>query len=1184
MKLKSLEISGFKSFADKTVIEFMPGMTGIVGPNGSGKSNIIEAIRWVMGEQSAKDLRGTKMADIIFGGTSKRGALNRSEVSMTFDNSDHYVKSDFNEIRITRKLYRSGESAYQINGVDSRLRDIHELFMDTGLGRESFSIISQGRVEGIFNAKPEDRRGIIEEVAGVYKYKQNKERAQKELLQTSDNLARVADIIHEIKGRIQPLAEQSAQATDYIAQKERFNTLDKARLALTYRDLEIQIKNTTIQVELQDKRVNQTKVGLDKLNKVLSEKRQERVSTQLKRDELQQDILQLTQSRERLIGAKNLSAQQIETLEQNLRQKEAQVTDWLSRLERIKTTINQLTDDKKVFQAQEKVLQQEMAVYDKVSQDALQQTLQQKIEDNRHAYIQTMQTIAALHNTIKNDEKTKRLLLSQMSNLTQKLIAAQQKLTNSQADVPDETLEQGQTGNIDALQIEVDHAQRQVDQAAQQYQADEKKWYHALDDLNKARSQRDALTSLDDYAGFYQGVRALMQKQIRQELTGIKGVVAELMIVPNHYTQAIETVLGAALQQVVVDTTTTAKQAISYLTKKRAGRVTILPVDTIKPRHLTGVETLRTLDGFVGIAAELVEMSPEMDGIKFNLLGSTVIADNLNAATQIARAGHYRFRVVSLDGQVVNAGGSMTGGANQKSGSTILRRQTEVHALNERVDSLTVFAKNLEHTLQTQRGQTDNLREALQKSQAALSTAKNASAQVDYELSRKQDAVRQQARVVKSLQFESQDINQQLDDLDKQLEINNQALATSQRKQQEQEFDAERFKQELQAISIQAQTSQDERSRVQAGYATVQAKIDSLLEQLKLLKGQRDDAQKQLNDAQASVSQFKTQLATAKNTTNNDAQVNVMTTKLETAQTQFDEHTQQVKVLSERVMALEGQFAVQQETLRLNVSSQSQTAAQLARLETQLDNVQTQLLTQYDIVDITDIVAKHDMSEREQIVSQLHLLEKSLAEIGSVNLDAITEYEEVKIRFDFLTQQRDDLNQARDTLLQTIDEMDQEVQTRFKSTFDAVATRFSDVFAQMFGGGRAEIYLTDPKHLLTTGIDITAQPPGKKFQQMSLLSGGEKALTAITLLFAILHVRPVPFVVLDEAEAALDEANVDRFAKYLYHFSGDTQFIVITHRKGTMIKANLLYGVTMQEAGVSKMIAIDLDKATESVE
>lgn len=1183
MKLKSLEISGFKSFADKTVIEFMPGMTGIVGPNGSGKSNIIEAVQWVMGEQSAKDLRGTRMSDIIFGGTRKRGALNRAEVAMTFDNSDHYVKSEFNEVRISRKLYRSGESSYQINGVDSRLRDIHELFMDTGLGRESFSIISQGRVESIFNAKPENRRGIIEEVAGVYKYKQNKEKAQKELSQTSDNLARVADIIHEISGRLEPLAEQSAQATDYLSQKERFDILDKLRLALTKQYLEDQVQQVLREVEKQDHIVNQSKSALDILNQSLSEKRQERTSTQLARDKLQQDILHMTQDKERLIGAENLSSQQIEILQRDIVHNKAQLDDFSTRLGTIAAQRQTLKSKQEDLVSEKQVLQQQIDNFDEKKYLQSQSTLQSQIAQNRHAYIQTMQDIAALHNALQTNDKLKQQLEQRIQTTQKRLISEQDKLQDLKEQLEIYQPKKLKTFDTDHLEKQVRQLQQQLEQASATYKTDEKRWYEALNQLNKTQSQRDARNTLDEYVGFYQGVRVLMKPDIRQNYAGIKGVIAELMTVPAQYTLAIETVLGGALQQVVVDNTHTAKQVIHYLTQNRAGRVTILPMDTIKGRHLNLIDAVKKHEGFVGVASELVTMPTEMTAIKANLLGGTIIAKDLSAATEIAKLGQYHFRVVSLDGQLVNVGGSMTGGANRRRGATILGRQSELLSLNDRVDVLTQQAQVLESSLKSQRVDIEKTRNTLQDARNNLASVQNETEQVDYTLSRQQDEIKQQQHVIQALEYELKDLESQQTDNNQQLVAQQQQLDKSQSVKAQQEVEAKELQQALSQASTQSQSNQEQRATVQTQFATVQAQVDSLVSQLQLLDAQRDDLLQQQKTVFEALKTLQQQFETVKHKTDNDIKVATLSQQLTDAQVDFEQQTHDIEVLTSAVTALESQFVSQQEKLRHNISLQSQTAAQLARLQTQLDNIQKQLLTQYDIVDVTDVLDANDSRDLTEIESQLQLLKRSLDEIGSVNLGAIAEYEEVQTRFEFLTQQRDDLDTARQTLLQTINEMDQEVQIRFKKTFDAVAEHFSNIYSQMFGGGRAEIRLTDPEHLLTTGIDITAQPPGKKFQQMSLLSGGEKALTAITLLFAILHVRPVPFVILDEAEAALDEANVARFARYLHDFAGDTQFIVITHRKGTMMNANLLYGVTMQEAGVSKMVAVDLDKATGSV-
>ncbi|MGO0155336.1 chromosome segregation protein SMC [Leuconostoc mesenteroides] len=1182
MKLKSLEISGFKSFADKTMIELMPGMTGIIGPNGSGKSNIIEAIQWVMGEQSAKDLRGTKMSDVIFGGTDKRGSLNRAEVSITFDNSDHYVQSDFNEIRITRKLYRSGESSYLINGVEARLRDIHELFMDTGLGRESFSIISQGRVESIFNAKPEDRRGIIEEVAGVYKYKQNKEKAQKELTQTSDNLSRVADIIHEIESRINPLAEQAAEATDYLAQKERFDTLDKARLAWSIHDFNGQISSTTKQVETYDKSVNQTKLALDIVNKKLLDKRQERVNAQLSRDSLQAKILDCTQERERLIGAKNLGTQQISTLNRDVEGAEKQAYDLQIRVRKLDEQIKQVENQKDALHKKYEQLKIRLGQFDTSVQVELQRDIQSQIEANRHQYIQTMQDIATLHNTQKNDEKLLQQLTSRQKVLLARLDNENKELTASQITF-NKKVPNNDHLNIAELEKKVADLKQDIEDATKIYKSTEQNWYQVLDELNKVRSHRDALNSLDEYAGFYQGVRALMKPQTLEKFTGIKGVIAELMTVPSRYALAIETVLGGVLQQVVVDNTSTAKQVISYLTKKRAGRVTILPLDTIKSRHLSGLEAVQHMNGFIGVAADLIDMPEEMSAIKASILGTTVLAENLDQATEIAKCGHFRFRVVSLDGQVVNAGGSMTGGATQKRSATLLSRQSDIAELSKRADGLTIQARTLEETLQLKRSTCEQLQENLLLAQESLRVAQNDTKKIDYDLSRHQDAIKRQKKSVQAIQYELKEVSEQQLELKNRLAEFSTKIENIEQQKLDQERLAAKLTHDLDTASIKSQSTNEEKATLQTEFATVGAQLDSINSQLSLLQNQRDEVQIEHSTVVKNLKNLQQQLVIAQGNVANQSIIDDMSQQLDIAQEKHDKINTQIVTLTNSITDLEEQFAGQQETLRTLIGSQSQSAAHLARLQTQLENLQAQLLTQYDVGDDEALYQEVADMDFQHITEQLRLVKRSLDEIGNVNLGSIEEYASVKARFEFLTKQRDDLNSAKETLLQTIDEMDKEVQVRFKNTFDAVAAHFSDIYAKMFGGGRAEISLTDPTHLLTTGIDITAQPPGKKFQQMSLLSGGEKALTAITLLFAILHVRPVPFVVLDEAEAALDEANVVRFARYLRDFAGDTQFIVITHRKGTMVNANLLYGVTMQEAGVSKMVSVDLDRVEEAV-
>lgn len=1176
MKLKTLEISGFKSFADKTTIEFMPGMTGIVGPNGSGKSNIIEAMRWVMGETSAKDLRGSKMSDVIFAGTGTRGALSRAEVSMTFDNSDKYINSEFTEIRITRKLYRSGESSYQINGVESRLRDIHELFMDTGLGRESFSIISQGRVEGIFNAKPEERRAIIEEVAGVYQYKQHKEQAKKELQATDDNLARVADIIYELDQRLEPLALQSAQAQDYLAQKTRFDELNVLYLAGQHAQLATDKGSLDASLTAQATELAMVSQTLNALNADVQCAQTQLSEAQAKRERLQAKLVDLTGLQERLSGQQQLDAAQAQHLATQVAQIQTQLA----------TLATQITAQNAVVTEKQASLTVAQTAFDKLDAqlqavtgddlDRQQTALQAALTQERDAYVDWLQAEAQHQNDVTSTQRLLAQNSAQITHLTQRqseqatlVQEAQSAVTTAQSAI-DAT-------NYGALETQLAEKNAAIQTAHADYEALQKQWYDQLAVANKLESRLNAMQAVDDYAGFYQGVRHLMGK--KAAFPGLIGVVAELIKVPAAYTLAVETALGAALQQVVTQNTATAKQAVAYLTKQRAGRVTFLPLDVIKPRQIDAQvrASAEKIVGFVGVAADLVEMAGDLSAIKASLLGTTLVAQDLNAATNLAKAVNYRVRVVSLDGQIVNAGGAITGGAH-KNTSSLLSRQQEVEQLQNDLAREKQTATQLEQALQ---------------SQQALG----------------QRLVREQNRLRDELQTLS-DGQQNLILAVREAEQN---LASAQRQLQVVQLDlqaAQAQTAELTATLTKAQAdlaeAQAQRAATQQAQIDYQQQLDQLAQKQQAsasesadIKAQHASAQAALAYEQAALQREKQQLA---DLTAQEATLAVQLADLTTRQTQVDEATlaaDLTKVQSELravqsdlsavttvVTDLQSDLTVYEKRLENLRQQQSQLlttksdlTAQQARLQAQMEQVETQLLADYELIPAA--VALPQNFDLGDLRTQIKLLERGLAELGDVNIGAIQEYEDVKTRYDFLTQQRADLQAAQQNLLGTIDEMDTEVKARFKATFDAVASHFGAIFTQMFGGGRSEIRLTDPENLLTTGIDITAQPPGKKFQQMSLLSGGEKALTAITLLFAILQVRPVPFVVLDEAEAALDEANVDRFANYLHDFSGTTQFIVITHRKGTMTNANLLYGVTQQDAGVSKMVAVSLDKIAD---
>ncbi|MBS9334866.1 chromosome segregation protein SMC [Fructobacillus sp. M1-13] len=1184
MKLKTLEIIGFKSFANKTVIDFQQGMTGIVGPNGSGKSNIIEAIRWVMGEQSAKDLRGNKMADVIFAGTKDRKPVNRAEVSITFDNSDHYIQSDFSELRITRRLYRSGESSYQLNGAECRLKDIHEIFMDTGLGRDGFSIISQGQVEKIFSAKPEERRGIIEEVAGVYKYKQNKSQAEKDLAVTDDNLDRVADIVHEVEGRLTPLEKQAETAKDYLEKRENYEKLDQVRLTRSILSLQEQVvkddsglKELNAAVEGKQGELAEQKEGLGKARTQLS-------AVQENKDQLAQDILSKTQQKEQLIGNQKLASQEAESLQHEAESLTKQFDNLQEQGQQAAEDLATADSEEQTLSAKDQELKKTIQQIEKEHGQQQVQRIKNELEENRQAYVSIMQELAALHNKVTFEEKA---LQQNQEQKERKLVAlqeakaarqvAQNELAAYQQEHPDQT-----TGE-NPYEARLTSAKDQLSAAKNDYQKAQAAWQEAAYALDKAQSVYQAESALDEYAGFYQGVKNLMVPAVKRNFPGIRGVVAELVDVPKQYTKAIETVLGGALQNVVVDSTKTAKSIVNYLTKNRKGRVTLLPEESIKPRSARDIYRAEQEAGFIGVAADLVTMPKKMDNILSNLLGTTLVVQDLDAATRVARAVQNRMRVVSLDGQLVNAGGSITGGANHRQGPSVLSRQAE---LKERADALAKQegeVKDLQQKRNEQQNLVNELSEQVQELSASYYDFENQGQQVDYKLTALKDVVEKEETRVQTLTLDLADLKAAEEDSVQEQQDSKQALLEKESAQKEAEAKSADLADRLAQVEEEQTAYQEEKAQFQAEAATVAAKLEAADANKKRLQALLSELQNQQNELSNRQDEINKRLEQAANGPALSAQLEQLKEELEQAGQHSNELTQRFSNLTEKVSQMEAALSQKQEEVNQAMMDQANATHRLQAGQEKLAKQMATLQQTYGLtVESQADLKKSDLPD-QAIDQQLAQLKRALAALGPVNVAAIQEYEEIKERHSFLTKQAEDLQQAKATLQATIDEMDQEVQVRFKQTFDQVAEHFKDVFTKMFAGGQAQIELTDPKHLLTTGIDIKAQPPGKKFQQMSLLSGGEKALTAISLLFAILQVRPVPFAVLDEAEAALDEANVDRFAAYLKNFGGSTQFITITHRKGTMVAASVLYGVTMQEAGVSKMVAVNLEQAEEKL-
>ena len=1177
MRLKTLEISGFKSFADKTRIDFLPGMTGIVGPNGSGKSNISEAVRWVLGEQSAKSLRGSKMPDVIFAGSADRHPLNRAAVAITLDNSDHYLKSDYTELTLSRILYRNGESDYQLNGQSCRLKDITELLMDSGMGQDSFSIISQGRVEAIFNSKPEERRSIVEEVAGVYKYRKHKEKAQRELDDTMAYLHRVEDIIAELEGRIQPLEEQSNLAQDYLDQQKRYALLDRTQLV---RQLHTELEQKTAtdtQVQEKQDQVSTHQDAEQAQTATVQGLKQQQAALLGQKDTLQAKLVTATQQVEQSQGQLNLSGEQQKHQDEQRQRLTTQLAELREQIKQNEASVKTAQESVSELAAAMKTAKEEARQLTHDTDPKTLTNLRQKLEDLRTTYFDQKQSVANWRNQQQYLQQNQERLQQQGQRVAKQLAELKERAQTAQSAAT--TLTQQAQEKKDAL----NQAEQALDAEAGQYQQHQQNfqklqhnWQAALEVYQRAQTKAASQqASSAEYGGFYQGVRAILKQ--REHFRGLLGAVSELLQVPERYTTAVEYALGGQLQQVVVDDETTAKAAVGYLREHRAGRATFLPLSTVRGRQIdhSTLQLLHSMSGFLGVGSDLIKIDQSAQAILGYLLGTTILAADLDSAVAISQRIHHRYRVVSLAGDVVSASGAITGGQSRQSHSSVLRQQQELQQLQTSIQTMQQQLNAQETKIKAQRSELQASEQRSQALQTTINELQPQCRQLDDDLATAQTTLEQANRQVQAAELEIQQakdsdadqqdsqLAQQISSGEQQVEMTEQAvkqlqqqitMVTAEQSQKQAALTAkqtwlagakERHQQQTKAL----QTLQDTISTDQQTVADVTASLQQLAEQQAQTPA---DAEAQLKRAQADRQVIETQLVTTNDelTTANDA-------------------------------LAAAEEANQRTTGLLQLANDELQQAQIkqTRLSSLIDQQQNQLSEKYQL---SLAAAEQDVSDMpaDDLAVQLKLLKRGLDEIGSVNLNAIDEYQEVKERYDFLTKQRDDLLTAKEQLNTTMTELDGQVKRRFKQSFDAIAAKFTATFRQMFGGGTAELVLTDPDDLLTTGIDIMAQPPGKKFQNMGLLSGGERALTAITLLFAILQVQPVPFCILDEVEAALDPANVTRFARYIHQFQDQTQFIVITHRKETMVQADILYGVTMQESGVSKMVAVDLDQET----
>lgn len=1178
MQLLSLTLDGFKSFAQKTTIKFEPGMTGIVGPNGSGKSNIIEAIQWVMGEQSAHHLRGDRMADVIFNGSSDRKPLNRALVSITLDNSDHYLASEFTELTITRKIYRNGDSEYLINDQNVRLKDITDLFIDSGLGRESFSIISQGRIEEIFNGKPIDRRGIIETVAGVAKYKKNKETAEKRLTTTMENLNRVNDIISELEKQIEPLEEQSAIAQDYLEQKKQFDVLDRTQTVRHYDEYYEKLTKLSTKLDQAGAMVKdyQGQAGHDQQQ--LDNLKQKRQQLNATKDRLQAIILNQTEAIAKYENQQSVSSVRREQRENEQRRLTAQQAELNARLKEVKTSQQandqQLTKQKALINSQ----QAEFEAARKMSSGERIAALKQQVEDLRNQQVSLMQERTTIHNQQSFLSRNHEQAMSLQRQNVEELDATKNQLVEINQEFNRYQQEAANTKkDLQTVSEKLNAAQDHREKLNYEYQTKQRDWYEALGDVRSLKSRINAYQAMaDEYSGYYRGVQEVLRQ--RQQFPGLAGAVSELFDVPAKYTQAVETVLGSQLQQLVVDRQATAKAIINFLIKTRAGRVTILPLDTLSHRRPLNIwSQLTGLPGFLGRATELIKFDQKFQIIADHLLGTTVIADNLDHATEIARAGRHMVRVVTLDGQLINASGAMTGGATRSQRTGLLSQKQMAKQLEEELKKQEQLAANLEQEVaklqQAQKANEQVVADYQQQVQALQDKfhEQESSCQL---ISSKRETLTNRVQILET-QNKQQDTQHQ--DYESQVQQNNEQADKVNWELTQVVAKIKQILTQIDELQNDESTQARQLAQMQQKIAVAEERLQQYQRQSQEYNRQRREVEESLEKVTIAIAELTTQSA-SQSTSEQSTQTALKDAKEEQAKAkvQLEDNSVALEELEQKLSQAEAHYNRLQELQRAALDDRNTLNEERVKYESMVDQALNRLSEQYSM---TIDEARQQMSEldKETLATRLKLLKRGLDDLGQVNVGAIEEYERVRERYDFLKGQQDDLLASRAQLNQTMGEMDAQVKKRFITTFNQVSQMFDETFQQIFSGGHAKLVLTDPHDLLTTGVDIMAQPPGKKNQHLSLLSGGERALTAITLLFAILKVRPVPFAILDEPEAALDEVNVQRFAHYLSKFGAEgPQFIVITHRKGTMMDADVLYGVTMQESGVSKMVSVDV--------
>ena len=1180
MYLKRLELQGFKSFADKTILELMPGITTVIGPNGSGKSNISDAIRWVLGEQSMKSLRGTKSLDIIFAGTQNRKSLGFAEASLVFDNSDGALPIEYTEVTVTRKIYRSGETGYYINKVPCRLKDVLELFMDTGIGKDGYSIIGQGKIDEILSNKSEDRRHIFEEAAGIVKYRTRKQESEKKLEHTKLNLLRINDILTEIEGNLEPLQMQADKAKKYLNLREELKNIEIGLFVYNIEKYKQDLEKVVQDIEIMQSQCNDEEGRLERV-KILKE-------------ELKSSIDEITETIENMSNIGFESQKQIEQLNSDINVAKTRISNnnenndrYLKEIEEQNAKIKELKDEIEQKEAKkdnlkqnkekfEKELNEKQAELDKLTEKLSSKELEiegykHTVEENTDKKYELQSEINAQNINYQNFEKRQAQIKQEMQSTISELDGTRL----NKEDIAKQFNEIENKKN--KAQNSLNEVAKQREEANQKIKSFESNINILSSEMRIKESRLKFLIETEkEKEGYIKSVKSLLKdcENIKELGKGMNGVLANIIEVPDDLQTAIEMCLGASLQNIVTETETDAKRLVEHLRKNNLGRASFLPISSVRGKKLDKIKGNES--GVIGIASDLVKYNKKYEQIILNLLGRTVIVDNMDTAIKVAKQNGYTFRIVTTEGDLINPSGAITGGSVAKKTVNILGRGKEIEKLEkeiknlkqkieklendkqnyeESIEGILELSANLEKELQeidityaTEKQKVISINENIEKLEKRLNRLKEEQANLEKQ---KEEAVSTKG----DLQVEINKIVEQNEELSKIITEFAELNKDDQKYIDDLNFDITNLKISVSSFDESEASIQEIQERINQELENAHTSIENKNTQIEQIKKDNEELEKSIQETLQKIEEVKESV--------NSSSSKIEELKKERAQKseklskQEDEITAKFKVIED----LKGQL------VKLDVKK--------TKIEEDINGVINKMWEEYELT--PNNAEQYQKPENVALTQRrVNSLRTEIRELGSVNVDSIEEYKNLKDRYDFMSEQRLDLENTMSKLRKVISDMTQIMKEQFKEKFKVINKNFGEVFAELFGGGKAELTLEDEENILECGIEITVQPPGKKLQNMMLLSGGEKAFTAIALLFAILKINPAPFCVLDEIEAALDDVNVFRYADYLKKFTDHTQFLVITHRKGTMEVADTVYGVTMEESGISKLLSMKL--------